>query len=101
LANLDGLAGPLPAEARLGPGVSLAALAEAAPSDDVRAADLSEDDPHVIFFTSGSTGKPKGVVLSHRVSYLRGHPGVLLEPRGTMVCPYPLFHMGAWTLALQ
>jgi acyl-CoA synthetase (AMP-forming)/AMP-acid ligase II len=64
-------------------------------------AGLGEDDPHVVFFTSGSTGRPKGVVLSHRVNFLRTHPGALLEPRGAMVCPYPLFHMGAWTIALQ
>ena len=62
---------------------------------------LDESQPHVIFFTSGSTGRPKGVVVSHRVSFLRSHPGALLEPRGAMVCPYPLFHMGAWTIALQ
>src|SRR5439155_17195689 len=43
----------------------------------------------------------KGVVLSHRVSVLRSHPGARLEARGAMVCPYPLFHMGAWTIALQ
>jgi acyl-CoA synthetase (AMP-forming)/AMP-acid ligase II len=35
------------------------------------------------------------------VNYLRTHPGALLEPRGAMVSPYPLFHMGAWTIALQ
>jgi acyl-CoA synthetase (AMP-forming)/AMP-acid ligase II len=60
-----------------------------------------ETDPHVLFFTSGSTGRPKGVVLSHRVNYLRTHPGAQLEPRGAMICVYPLFHMGAWTIALQ
>ena len=58
-------------------------------------------DPHVAFFTSGSTGTAKGVVLSHRVNVLRTQAGTLLEPRGAMVCPYPLFHMGAWTIALQ
>jgi acyl-CoA synthetase (AMP-forming)/AMP-acid ligase II len=62
---------------------------------------VSERDPHVIFFTSGSTGRPKGVVLSHRANFLRSHPGAQLEPRGAMVCPYPLFHMAAWTIALQ
>jgi fatty-acyl-CoA synthase len=84
--------------------VGLAELGEAAADGDATdlACDrLGEDDPHVIFFTSGSTGRPKGVVISHRVSYLRTHPGALLEPRGAMVCPYPLFHMGAWTIALQ
>ncbi|HXW33196.1 MAG TPA: class I adenylate-forming enzyme family protein [Acidimicrobiales bacterium] len=62
---------------------------------------LSETDPHVVFFTSGSSGPPKGAVLSHRANVLRTLPGALLEPRGAMVCPYPLFHMGAWTIALQ
>lgn len=62
---------------------------------------VEEEDPHVIFFTSGSSGAPKGAVLSHRANVLRSLPGALLEPRGSMVCPYPLFHMGAWTIALQ
>ncbi|MCU1374993.1 MAG: long-chain fatty acid--CoA ligase [Actinomycetia bacterium] len=85
-------------------GVPLVLLADLAAADeddaDVRVA-VGDGDPHVIFFTSGSTGKPKGVVLSHRASVLRCHPGAQLEPRGAMVCPYPLFHMGAWTIALQ
>ncbi len=70
-------------------------------SDDVRDDDLAENDTHVIFFTSGSTGRSKGVMLSHRVNYLRTHPGSQIEPRGATVCMYPLFHMGAWTIALQ
>jgi acyl-CoA synthetase (AMP-forming)/AMP-acid ligase II len=55
----------------------------------------------VVFFTSGSTGRPKGAVISHRANFLRTHPGALLEARGAKVCPYPLFHMAAWTIALQ
>jgi acyl-CoA synthetase (AMP-forming)/AMP-acid ligase II len=66
-----------------------------------QSARVSEHDPHVVFFTSGTTGRPKGVVLSHRVNFLRTFTGALVEPRGALVCPYPLFHMGAWTLALQ
>jgi acyl-CoA synthetase (AMP-forming)/AMP-acid ligase II len=69
--------------------------------DPFLAQGLAEGDPHVAFFTSGSTGRPKGAILSHRCNYLRSHPGALPEPRGAMVCPYPLFHMGAWTIALQ
>ena len=86
------------------PAVALDALAGVAPGaapEPVREPSLRETDPHVVFFTSGSTGRPKGAVLSHRVNVLRSHPGALLEPRGAMVCPFPLFHMGAWTIALQ
>ena len=71
------------------------------PDVDVRCEALRETDTHVLFFTSGSTGRSKGVMLSHRVNYLRTHPGSQLEPRGPTMCVYPLFHMGAWTLALQ
>lgn len=63
--------------------------------------ELHEDAPHVVFFTSGTSGMPKGAVLSHRVSVLRSHPGSQLEPRGVLVCPYPLFHMAGWTMAMQ
>jgi acyl-CoA synthetase (AMP-forming)/AMP-acid ligase II len=87
-----------PASTTLG---ELVELAAGVPDARWAADGLTEGDPHVAFFTSGSTGRPKGAVLSHRVNHLRSHPGALLEPRGAMVCPYPLFHMGAWTIALQ
>lgn len=58
-------------------------------------------DPHIAFFTSGSTGEPKAALLSHRTSVLRSHPGSQLEPRGPALCPYPLFHMGGWTITMQ
>jgi acyl-CoA synthetase (AMP-forming)/AMP-acid ligase II len=99
LATSTGLSGgPEPGP---GPGIALATLARASLGTDASTPTLREDDPHVVFFTSGSTGRPKGAVLSHRVNVLRSHPGALLEPRGPMVCPYPLSHMGAWTIALQ
>ncbi len=104
LANARGLASggrPHDDDASSGPGISLSRLARHVDDSDRRAVTLREDDPHVVFFTSGSTGRPKGAVLSHRVNVLRSHPGALLEPRGAMVCPYPLSHMGAWTIALQ
>ncbi len=83
--------------------VTLGALARISASEEANEVDvaLSENDAHVVFYTSGSSGSPKGAVLSHRTNVLRSLPGALLEPRGAMVCPYPLFHMGAWTIALQ
>jgi acyl-CoA synthetase (AMP-forming)/AMP-acid ligase II len=83
--------------------LTLDALLKASASEDASDVDVevAESDPHVVFFTSGSSGTPKGAVLSHRANVLRSLPGALLEPRGAMVCPYPLFHMGAWTIALQ
>ena len=99
LVRLDGLAGGN-VEGD-GPGIALRHAAAAATERDVPRGPISEGDPHVVFFTSGSSGRPKGALLSHRVNYLRTHAGALLEPRGPMVCPYPLFHMGAWTIAMQ
>ncbi len=99
LAVTEGIAGG--SSAKASPGTRLAELISRVSADDLDPHLVDEVDPHVVFFTSGSTGRPKGAVLSHRVNYLRSHPGALLEPRGAMVCPYPLFHMGAWTIALQ
>ena len=88
------------------PGMAVATLDELGAEARLQSSEpfpdaAEESDPHVLFFTSGSTGRPKGVILSHRVNYLRSHPGSQEEPRGAMVCVYPLFHMGAWTISLQ
>lgn len=83
------------------PFVELAGFGSDEDEADVDEPRLRETDPHVVFFTSGSTGRPKGAVISNRVNMLRTNPGALLEPRGANVAPFPLFHMGAWTMALQ
>ncbi len=83
------------------PFVELAGLGAGNDDGDVDEPRLRETDPHVVFFTSGSTGRPKGAVISNRVNVLRTYPGAQLEPRGANVVPFPLFHMGAWTMALQ
>jgi fatty-acyl-CoA synthase len=83
------------------PFVAIDGLGAGDDDTDVDEPDLRETDAHVVFFTSGSTGRPKGAVISNRVNCLRTHPGALLEPRGAKVSPFPLFHMGAWTMGLQ
>ena len=83
-----------------GPGEALSEHARGASEADFSPAGLSETDPHVIFFTSGSTGRPKGVVLSHRANWLRSFQGVFQDVPEISVCPFPLFHMAAFTLAL-
>jgi acyl-CoA synthetase (AMP-forming)/AMP-acid ligase II len=87
-------------EAPGGPGGSLAEQTRDVRDGAFVEPRLRESDPHVIFFTSGSTGRPKGVVLSHRVNWLRGFQGVFEDVREISVCPFPLFHMAAFTLGL-
>ncbi|MCY4135800.1 MAG: class I adenylate-forming enzyme family protein [bacterium] len=84
-----------------GPGLDLVTEAASASESALPSAGVEETDHHVVFFTSGSTGRSKGVVLSHRCNWLRTRTPALLEPRDATVCMFPMFHMGAWTIALQ
>lgn len=83
------------------PEASLPALARASSDAPVKEPRLDERDAQVLFFTSGSTGAPKGVVLSHRTNFIRGWQGQYIDEPLRMVCMFPLFHMGGFTLALQ
>jgi acyl-CoA synthetase (AMP-forming)/AMP-acid ligase II len=83
-------------------GADLDLLARAA-STGPPASAVCEDDVHAVFLTSGSTGRPKGVALSHRVSWLRGSPGIGTRLRrvgssgpGGSVWMFPLFHWAGW-----
>ena len=83
--------------------VTLGDLARIGASEQAHEVDvaLSESDAHVVFFTSGSSGRRRERCSRTGRTCCAPCPGALLEPRGAMVCPYPLFHMGAWTIALQ
>ncbi|WP_420619520.1 class I adenylate-forming enzyme family protein [Candidatus Poriferisocius sp.] len=100
-AVADAVGVPLLRLGGTGPGLDLVAEAQSGSAAAPVPSQVGESDPHVVFFTSGSTGKSKGVVLSHRCNWLRTRTPALLEPRGATVCMFPMFHMGAWTIALQ
>lgn len=63
--------------------------------------EIDDSSAHAMYFTSGSTGRPKAAIVSHRAAIWRSFPGSQIEHRGTLVCPFPLFHMAAWILATQ
>ncbi len=69
-------------------------------ADAIVEANRDERDTQVLFFTSGSTGRPKGVLLSHRTNFLRSFQGEYVDAPQRIICMFPLFHMGALTLAL-
>jgi acyl-CoA synthetase (AMP-forming)/AMP-acid ligase II len=81
---------------------SLAALAGAEPADDV-AADLDEQDAHVMLYTSGTTGSPKGTLLSHRSYWLQGMTSqqqLGFSEDDVALSMFPMFHMGGWAMPL-
>src|SRR5215470_9660511 len=83
-------------------GLTLAALADAEPHDDV-AATIDENDPHVMLYTSGTTGSPKGTLLSHRSYWLQAtasHLQLGMSADDVALSMFPMFHMGGWALPL-
>jgi acyl-CoA synthetase (AMP-forming)/AMP-acid ligase II len=83
-------------------GLTLAALADAEPRDDV-AATIDENDPHVMLYTSGTTGSPKGTLLSHRSYWLQAtasHLQLGMSGDDVALSMFPMFHMGGWALPL-
>ena len=72
------------------------------PSPRRRSTNRRSENPTLTssFSPAAAAGGPRGGHLAP--DQLSAFPsGALLEFRGAMVCPYPLFHMGAWTIALQ
>lgn len=72
-------------------------------ADAEPAADVRENDPHVMLYTSGTTGRPKGVLSSHRsyvLSAAQGQNGLRLGEEDVGVSMFPMFHMGGWALPL-
>ncbi len=64
-------------------------------SDSPVMAEISDDDPSVIFYTSGTTGRPKGVLWNYRHlgggAKAMGHRK-LIEPGDIKLCAIPMSH---------
>lgn len=101
-ANVDAVAGELPAVAHR---VGSAEWRDLATGEPIAAgaAGHRATDPAMVLFTSGTTGVSKGCLLPHRYTLRQAElmaQHLRFRDDDVLYCPYPLFHIDALVLTV-